>query len=199
MTFSPEDRFVRLPNALLEALLAIRLSGVQWRILLWVIRQTLGWNRNWTPFTWYRIAKDLAMDRGGVVRAGHSLLRFGILCSDHGQIGIQEDLSLWLHALVSRPPHKAMTDVSADGCQRKAMTGVIATDDDCQRNRCQPSSLFRRAKDRCKDRLKTYKDRRSLRIDDARHRPTAADNVERRPLAGPARPIPGKYDSLSEN
>jgi phage replication O-like protein O len=192
------DRFVRLPTELLEALLQLPLNGAQWRILFWVIRKTYGWNRNTTPFSWYRIASDLAMDRGGVVRAGHKLVRVGILCSDDGQLGVQEDSSLWRSSSALRPEDEPVTNISADVRPRKTMTGVSATDDDYQRNRGQPSSLFRRAKDRCKDKLKTYKDTRSLRSD-GRHRPMTAAYTERRPLAGAARPIPGKYDGLSQN
>jgi phage replication O-like protein O len=195
MDSKPEDRFLRISNGLFDALLQARLSGAQWRILLWVIRQTLGWNRNTTPFSWYRIARDLALDRGGVVRAGHELIGRGILHSDDGQLGIQEDSTLWQQARLVRPENDAVSNVSDDRRHRKAMTGVTATDDDCQRNRCQPSSLFRRAKDRCKDTLKTYKNRRAS----APHHVGQNGHTERRHLAGAAHPIPGKYDSLSQN
>jgi phage replication O-like protein O len=86
---SQEERFVRVPTHLLEALLRARLSAAQWGIVLWVIRQTLGWNRNTVPFSWYRMAIELAMDRGGVVRAGHRLLCSRILHLEKDEIGIQ--------------------------------------------------------------------------------------------------------------
>ena len=73
------DRFVRLPTELLGALLHARLSGTQWRILLWVIRHTYGWNRSTTAFSWYQIAKELSLDRGGVFRAGKRLLEGAML------------------------------------------------------------------------------------------------------------------------
>src|ERR1700685_3720438 len=66
--------FVRLSNDLLEALLRARLNGTQWRILRGVIRQTYGWNRRSTPFTWYKLAKQLCLDRAAVYRAGQALL-----------------------------------------------------------------------------------------------------------------------------
>jgi phage replication O-like protein O len=198
MNSTPESGFLRIPNVLFEALLRARLSGAQWRIVLWVIRQTLGWNRNRTPFSWYRIACDLDMDRGGVVRAGHRLLQCGILHSDPGQIGIQEDLAVWQRPIATPPGEKAMTNVSADGRPREAMTGVIATDDDCHRNRCQPSSLFRRAKDSSKDRLKTYK-KTGAASDATRQRFQNGAFSEQRHPAGAARPIPRKYDGLSQD
>ena len=73
------DRFVAFPSAFLEALLKEPLSGSQWRMLCWVVRRTWGSNGDSTLFSWYQIAKDLALDRGGVARAGHRLIQSGIL------------------------------------------------------------------------------------------------------------------------
>jgi phage replication O-like protein O len=167
------ESFVRLPTKLLETLLLARLSGSEWGIVLWVIRQTYGWNRKTAPFSWYRIAKDLALDRGGVVRAGQRLVCSGILRIESGELRVLEP--------------QAMTNVSVDKRHRKAMTEIIASDDECHRNRSEPSSLFRRAKDSSKDRLKTYKDR------PWNHR------REDRETAGAAAPIPRKYERLSQN
>jgi len=193
------DRFVRVPTVLLEALLRVPLTGTQWAILCWVIRQTLGWNRDTTPFSWYRIASDLAVDRGGVARVGHRLLCSGILYSDGHQIGIRQDPTEWKGVRLAPQGEEAMTDVTGDGSHRKTMTGIIATDDACLRKRCQESSLSRRAKDSSKDRLKTYKDKHLPKSDDTHHRSGFTDNTERRHLAGAAKPVPGKYDGLSQN
>jgi hypothetical protein len=92
-----------------------------------------------------------------------------------------------------------MLGVSDDQRHRKPMTGNIASDDGRHRKRCQESSLFRRAKDSSKDRLKTYKDSHSPKNDDIQHRAGSTENTGRRLLAGAAKPIPGKYDSLSQN
>jgi len=193
------DRFVRVPTELLEALLETPLNGTQWRILFWIIRHTLGWNRSMTSFSWYRIARELALDRGGVVRAGTRLIQSGILAVVGDQVGVQQDHSRWPTLRLAPRDGKAMTDISADTRHRKALTGVPQSADDSHRKRCQESSLFRRAKDRCKDNLKTYKDRPSQKPDDA-HRGASTDtSVERRLLAGAAKPIPGKYDRLSQN
>lgn len=191
-----EQGFLRIPNNLVEALLRTPLSGGQCRIVLWVVRQTLGWNRDTTPYTWYRVARDLAMDRGGVVRAGHALLQWGILCLDKAAIGLQEDVLRWRCPTVGKPGQKAMMPVSDDGCQRKAMPGVIESDDICRRNRCQESSLFRRAKDSSKDRLKTYKRQAPQSAATRRRLQNGAFSKQRHP-AGAAKPIPGKYDRLS--
>ncbi len=178
--------FVRLPTDLLEALLRVRLTETGWRIVLWVIRQSYGWNRQTASYSWYRIARELSMDRGGVVRTGNSLLRANVLHILEGRLGVQENHSEWDSALFSclRDDHGQlwMPGLDADSRHRTPRTRISASDDDHHRNRCQESSLFRRAKDSSKYRLKTYKDK-----------------PERRPLAGAASPIPGKYDGLSQD
>ncbi len=194
-----QERFVRLPTGLLEAILFSKLTGVQTRILLWVIRHTYGWNRQTTAFSWYQIAKDLSLDRGGVVRAGNTLLQTKVLCANQGRLGFHADYELWeIHGSKSYDAAQLwMPGISGDARHRKAMTARIASDDASHRNRCQESSLFRRAKDSSKDRLKTYKDK--SQNDDARHRWGTTTNSQRPPLAGAALPVRCKYDRLSQN
>src|SRR6266704_4258643 len=79
------DRFIRFPSGLLDALLRARLSATQWRVVLWVVRRTLGWNRLRTRFSWYRIAKELGADRAALYRAGVGLLKTGTLVVRGGQ------------------------------------------------------------------------------------------------------------------
>lgn len=198
------NTFVRFPSDLMEALLGARLSGTSWRIVLWVVRQTYGWNRTGTRFSWYRIARELAMDRGGVVRSGNRLLRARVLCLRQGSLGVQEDCSLWDSRIFRSSDDNRqlwMPGISADGHQRKAVTNSIATADRQHRDRCQASSLFRRLKDSSKDKLKTYKNEEGYEAArEVRHRRTAhPESSFRQPLAGSAEPISDKYDGISEN
>ncbi|PWU05837.1 MAG: hypothetical protein C5B51_13645 [Terriglobia bacterium] len=194
MATAKNDRFIRLPTPLLEALLRTPLNGVQSRIVLWVIRQTLGWNRDLAPFSWYRIATDLGLDRGGVARAGARLLRSGMLTAQGRQLGIDQDSHRWGPPQESARDKEAMTIIHVDGCHPKAMTDLTATDDDCHQKRCQGSSLFRRAKDSRKDNIKKKRKR-----DAGATAPGYESGAlsERHP-AGAARPIPGKYEGLSQ-
>src|SRR5215469_7190317 len=128
---SPQaDKFVRLSTELLEALLCSKLTGVQLRVVLWVIRNTYGWNRKLTPFSWYRIAKDLALNRGSAHRAGITLLRSKLLVFQDGQIGIQKDYDLWDNRV--RPSTDAQRQLWMPGInvatgQRQPLSGSIAT------------------------------------------------------------------------
>src|SRR6266511_1115586 len=89
------DFFVRFLTALLEALIRSHLFGSELLIVLWVVRETFGWNRQWTPFRWYRVARELTMNRSAVYRTGRVLLRSGILAERDGQITIDLDCDLW--------------------------------------------------------------------------------------------------------
>ncbi len=178
------DCFVRLPTPLLDAFLQAPLSGTQWRILLWVIRHTYGWHVSATRFSWYRIAHDTSLDRGGIVRGGARLVRARILRVQGNEVGIEEDPTQWEYSKLApqrgEAENIAMTIVSDDARHPKAMTTGIASDDNEHRKRCQESALFRRAKDSSKERLKKYKDTGSGPNDDGRHRLLATAHTERR-------------------
>jgi hypothetical protein len=186
----------------LEALLSSRLTGIQLRIVLWVIRNTDGWNRTLTPFSWYRIARRIAGNRAVVWRAGRTLLQAHVLFLDDHQLGIQKESHQWrLPRLApstdaARQPWMAESDVATE--QRQPLPGSNATVAAGQRIRCPEATLFRRAKDRCKDKLKTYIKTGApggLIQQRLRH---GAFSKHRHP-AGAARPIPGKYDGISED
>jgi phage replication O-like protein O len=189
------DGFIRFPRFLLEALLNLPLNGSEWRILLWVIRHTYGWHVKAARFSWYQIAKDLAMDRGGIVRTGNRLAAINLLRLQGRQVGIEADPSKW--RLLTQ--EKALMPISSDACQRNAMTEINASDENGPRNRWQESSLFQRAKERSKEKEKNYKETRA-RGNDTWHRiQNGNDAVTEHHPAGAARPIPGKYDGLSQN
>lgn len=190
--------FVRVPNGLLEPLLRARLNGTQWRVLLWVVRYTHGWNRPSTTFTWYRIARDLTLDRATTYRAGRALLQAGVLIRAGDQLALQGDSRTWADQVLSRAT-RGGEQLSIPGMnvahrQRDSLSEPNATVVNQQRNRWPATTLFRQTKDRCKDRPKTYKDRHpSGQYTPGEH----LQNGERRHLAGAARPVAGKYDRFS--
>lgn len=150
--------FMPLPNALTDALLRSRLSGGQWRLVMWALRNTLGWNRPSTPFTWYRIADALGVDRSGVLRSARSLIKQRLITAENGCLAVEVDPQIW---------RKAMTDVTGEVRHRK---------------RCRPSPVFRRAIERFNG------------IKKEKRKKDAAPNA-----AGAARPIPDKYQHVSES
>jgi phage replication O-like protein O len=192
------DRFLRISNMLIEALMRARLSGAQWRVLLWVIRQTHGWNRRSTAFTWYQLAKDIALDRATTYRAGQGLIRAGIVILADGELEIQEDSQYWGNGVLNtrHVDHGQLwiPGLNVVRMQRQPLSGRNGSVVRTQRLRCLETTLFRRAKDTIKDNIKTYK---------YRHRHSRRSPNVRRPRdyppAGAAEPVPGKYDGLSQN
>src|SRR6266566_5325270 len=95
MTDTRLDTCLSLSNKLLDGLLAYRLTSTQLRVILWVLRNSAGWNREAASFSWYQIARELGLDRAGVFRAGTRLLAAKILWLRDGVLGIQYDPALW--------------------------------------------------------------------------------------------------------
>ena len=102
------DRFVKVPTELLDAFLQTQLTDVQWRVILWIIRQTFGWNRLWVQFSWYGIAKELQCDRSVVYRAGQRLLQRGLIVLQCRKLTLQSS------ALVSAQCLAASKSVAAE-------------------------------------------------------------------------------------
>ena len=105
----PRDHFVRFPTHLLNALLTIPLTGTQFRIVLWVIRYTVGYHRASTAFSWYSLAHKLRLDRAAAYRAGVALIQANILVPQNGSLAIQADVDAWLMSVVAKQ-RKALSD-----------------------------------------------------------------------------------------
>lgn len=86
-----QDPYTKIHNDLLEALLRLDISGIQLRIILWVMRNSYGWNgAKFTEFTWYRVAHDINQIRSGVSKAGRKLLDRKILEMQGSKIGVSK-------------------------------------------------------------------------------------------------------------
>jgi DNA-directed RNA polymerase specialized sigma24 family protein len=81
-----------LSSRLWPTFLKLRLSGTQWRILLWLVRETSRCKQKTIPFSWYRLAHALSLDRSDVCRAGRRLLQAKILSIRNGRIGLQKEI-----------------------------------------------------------------------------------------------------------
>jgi phage replication O-like protein O len=202
------DPFVRFSTPLLEALLAYHLTAVQLRIILWVLRNTDGWNRKLTPFSWYRIAKKLGSPRAVVWRAGQKLLQANVLLLEDGQLGIQKGDARWrIPRLLpaAEDPRQLQfpgTDVPWEQRRRylqttQALPGSNAGVTAGQRKRYQQVTLFRRDKEISKERIKKYI--KTGAATGVGWQPFQSALSEQYHPAGAARPIPGKYDRLSQD
>lgn len=192
-----QERFVRVPTLLMESFMRRPFSGTQLRIILWVIRQTYGWNRLQARFSWYRIAVDLGADRGGVVRAGKKLCKLGLLATEGHLIGVSRITDETGSAdKIIQPGAKAETPGFADENHLIAPTGKLADVDIHHRLRCRESSVFTRAKDSTKERSKINRNANG-RFGRPSNEPAVAPL--RRSAAGEAKQTRKKYEHLSRN
>jgi phage replication O-like protein O len=186
----------------LDALLTFHLTGIQLRILLWVLRNTDGWNRKLTPFRWYQIAKKLGSSRTVVWRAGQKLLEANVLLLEAGQLGIQKDDTQWSIPRLA-PTGAGARQLWIPGIgvaweQRRPLPECNADVTAGQHKRYLEATLFPRSKESSKDIVKTYiKTPAASTAPRQQFRNSASS--QHRDLAGAATPIPGKYDGLSEN
>jgi phage replication O-like protein O len=174
---SARGGFVRIPSSLLDHLLTIRFSASELRIVLWVVRRTLGWNRHTTLFTWYQIAKDLQLDRAGVLRAGKALVSRDVLHVTEGRIGMKG----------ADVPTAIQGSLNGDASHRVTPNGGDAS----HRMRCLESPVYRRAIDSSKDK------ERYIRSADPMAEATRVRTTGYIHPAGSARPVEGKYDDIS--
>jgi len=197
------DSFVRVPTQLLTMLFQTPLSGTQLRILLWVIRQTYGWNRQEVRFTWYRMAKELRVSRPATYRAGQALLTAGILIVQNQQISVQREFRFWGDGRSPQMPFGGrqlwIEGIAVNSQQRRTLPPNNAGVADEQQDRCHTATVFRRRKESSKDSLKTSIDSHLQTAGDMGYGKKPHGEKRDVPTAGAARPIPGKYDGLSQN
>jgi phage replication O-like protein O len=159
--------FVPIPNAVIDALLVSRMTGGQLRIVLWVLRKTLGWNQLSADASWYQIGKDLGLDRAYVSRDGRRLIEGRVLIKTAERLAVATDPETW-----------------KTGRRRPCTTGPRRTEIGTPGHRRGDAGapLLRRAIDTLKD-IRQVKTRETGR--GSPYHP-----------AGSARPIPGKYERL---
>ena len=128
-------------------------------------------------------------------RAGQKLLVAHVLFLEEGQLGIEKAIDRWsverLAPLSDAARQLWMTEGDVAWEQRQSLPASNAAVAAGQRKRCLEAPVFRRAKDRCKDKLKTYI-KTVAASDVPRHR--VRNGALNEHPAGAARPIPGKYD-----
>lgn len=173
---TPGRAFILVPTLLVEWLASLPLSGTEFRIALWVIRNTYGWHRGSVGFSWYGIAQALKMDRGGTVRAGRKLVTSAVL--------VFTEVSGTAKRRIGFPGRFPPPNAKI------SMSPVIAECDVGKHlNRCQPTSVLRRAKDSSKDKNNNK----------TGGKPPQGENRQAQisaNRAGAAKPVPGKYRNV---
>jgi DNA-directed RNA polymerase specialized sigma24 family protein len=84
--------FVSMPSSFLRKVVRIRLSGMAWRLLFWLMRELSRRKQATIPFSWHQIAQKLTLDRGNISRAGQNLVRAGLVFIQDDRIGLRRKL-----------------------------------------------------------------------------------------------------------
>ena len=163
--------------------------------------KTHGWHRRYTPFSWYRIAIETGINRPALYRAGLGLLRARVLVVHDGQLAVDPDTSRWGGeplgaAQPDAPPSLESPNVAGE--QRGALPGDNESVAGEQRNRCREATFFRRAKDSSKEKIKKKRKKDPQSVVPWQRFQNGAFSERHHP-AGAAKPIPGKYDGISQN
>ena len=93
---SVDDGFTQIPNELLEAMYQTdnRLSPIQFRVLLYLIRMTHGWHKGRDRISIRKMAVEIRKDRRNVTKAVSDLEKMGILEVDRPGMGQIADISI---------------------------------------------------------------------------------------------------------
>ena len=92
-----ENGYTKIANELLEALAKSRFDMCQWSIILWVMRQSYGWNKPKTdPIRTIDLAEAIGMLRGTTHKALSKLIAMKVICRDDaGCFSISKDHDSW--------------------------------------------------------------------------------------------------------
>lgn len=108
----PEDGVTRIANKILEALVRVHLSPYEWRILLYLIRKTYGWNKKMDCIALSQFQSDTGIERRHVHVALKHLSCMGVIVvapqGDRKPVsyGFQKDYDLWNLSPLKRTHHK---------------------------------------------------------------------------------------------
>lgn len=73
------DDYTKFPNKIIEAMLEQRFTALQMRIIIYIIRKTNGWNKQFDYLAIARIARDIHATRPRVSGAVNDLIKMGVL------------------------------------------------------------------------------------------------------------------------
>lgn len=98
-----EKGFLKLANELLEAILAYKgLTGIDMKLIFFVIRRTYGWNQLKAQLSYGEVARECKVDRAGVMKSLNRLQEHNILFVQHTAgkrnsniVGINKNYDQW--------------------------------------------------------------------------------------------------------
>ena len=101
-----ENGHTRLANEILEAMMTDEEYNISARIIYWIFRNTYGWNRKSTNFSWAKIAREIGARREHVSRAGLRLIEKKRIFVDGEKIGFQKNHEKWEKRTIKGSPSR---------------------------------------------------------------------------------------------
>lgn len=71
--------YTKVPNTMMRALYRCRFNGSQFRVIIFIIRMTNGWNKGSRIISYKFIAKELDLDRRSVRRTIKTLIQNNVI------------------------------------------------------------------------------------------------------------------------
>ena len=121
------DKYTRISNEMLEAICSADLSKAQYKALLYIIRRTIGWNKDADCISVKRMAEETGQQRRTMLKAVNDLERMNVISVSRsaghaGKIAL-EPVSKW--TLVSKSTHVSKT--TQGDVQFSTQVGVYKT------------------------------------------------------------------------
>lgn len=87
--------FTKIPNDLLTAIMTYKFTATQLIVVLYVLRQTIGWNKTRDIIAVSKIAKDVGRKRQLISRTVSDLEKLNVLCVERKCNGVKP--MLWIN------------------------------------------------------------------------------------------------------
>lgn len=78
--------FTKIPNDIMDALIGSGLSGAQIRVVLYIIRKTYGWEKNYDRISITKMAKELRISKRWCIGIVDDLRKSGIIVAEDGGV-----------------------------------------------------------------------------------------------------------------
>lgn len=95
--YIPAPNYTQMPNIFVDEIMA-KLTGAETKIVLFIIRETFGWQRNWKDLTLDQIEKATGLSRRQTIYSVDSLLKNGLI--DKKQKGPKNHLESYYRLVV---------------------------------------------------------------------------------------------------
>lgn len=97
-----EDGYTKVANEILEALSRVKLSPYEWRVLMFIIRKTYGWQKKTDLIPLSQIALGTGILKGNASRTLKSLISKQIVIrTDNKRIGFSKNYTQWLSVAIT--------------------------------------------------------------------------------------------------